>query len=208
MKKWIVTFALMFLAWGASAQIADTTLVSPSSIGILKRSGARMKMDKVRLTREEQQLLLSDIGGVDYNDTWKKARGWRTAGISMMAGGSAVALFGAGYTMVYSLAGLFGIVIGAGTAAVVTGAVGGDSDAAAQDAADNVSEEIGPHITAGVIITAVGAGTAVAGIPITVVNCRKMSKIVDEYNDIHNPAPAAELTFGPTRSGVGLALNF
>lgn len=203
MKKWIVTFALMLLAWGASAQIADTTYVS-----MLKRTGARMKLDGVRLSKVEQQQLLSDIGGVDYNDAWNKARGWRTAGISMMAAGSAVALFGAGYTMVYSLAGLFGIVIGAGTAAVVTGAVGGDSDAAAQGAADNVSAEIGPHITGGLITTFVGAGTAIAGIPITVVNCRKMSKIVDEYNNIHNPAPAAELTFGPTRNGVGLALNF
>ena len=206
MKKWLFTIALMLLAWGASAQIADTTYA-----GVLKRTGARMKLDGVRLSRVEQQQLLSDIGGVDYNDAWNKARGWRTAGISMMAGGSAVAVAGFGYAMVYAIAGMMGIVIGGGTAAVATGMVGGDSNAAAQDVANNVSSEFGPHISGGLIVSLVGAGTVAAGIPITVVNCRKMSKIVDEYNDIYNPAPAAPeatLTFGPTRSGVGFALKF
>ena len=199
MKKWIVTFALMLLAWGASAQIADTSYVS-----VLKRTGARMKLDGVRLSRVEQQQLLSDIGGVDYNDAWNKARGWRTAGISMMAGGSAVALFGAGYAMVYALAGVLGIIIVAPVAAI-----GGEDSA--QEAADDISNQMAPHITGGLITCFIGTGTAIAGIPITVVNCRKMSKIVDEYNDIYNPAPAAPeatLTFGPTRSGIGLALNF
>ena len=57
----------MFLACGAYAQIADTTVISTETIGVLKRAGGGMKMDKVRLSREERQILLSDIGGIDEN---------------------------------------------------------------------------------------------------------------------------------------------
>lgn len=208
MKKLIVSIILMFLACGAYAQIADTTVISTETIGVLKRAGGGMKVDKVRLSREERQILLSDIGGIDYNADWNKAKGWRAAGISMIAGGSAVAVVGLGYFMGAAVAGMLGIVIGAGTAAVVTGAVGGDSNAAAQETSNNVSNEVSPHIAAGLIILTVGAGTAAAGIPITIVNCKRLSNIVDEYNAIHNPAPEASLSFGPTRNGIGLALNF
>ena len=56
-----------------------------------------------------------------------------------------------------------------------------------------------------------GLGVHIAGIPLTVVNSVKMSKLVDRYNESlpePEPAPQMELSFGPTINGVGLRLSF
>jgi len=124
----------------------------------------------------------------------------------MIAGGSTVAVVGAGFVVVYGLAAVLGIAIGASAEAMA----GGDGS----QAADSISAEIEPYIVGGTAAMFIGAGTAIAGIPVTVVNCRKMTKIVNRYNDsvtetsISEPSPEVTLSFGPTRSGVGVALNF
>lgn len=195
MKKLLLILAFVLAGANAYAQFADSTVVNH----VLKRRGSHVKLDGQRLSREQQQLLLSDIDGIDYNHDWKKARGWRAAGIGMVTGGSALAVFGAGFTLVYLIVGGMAVAIGATASA----AVGGDGS----EAAESVSEDIEPYINAGLIMTGVGVATTAAGIPVIAVNCHKMSKIVKKYNATQS-APAAEITFGPTASGVGFAINF
>ena len=195
MRKFIFSLILLLLGVSAYGQYIDSTAVNH----VLKRRGSALRLDGQRLSRADQMILLSDIDGVDYTEAWKKARGWRAAGIGMISGGSALAVFGVGYTFVYLIAGMMGVAIGATASAMV----GGDGN----EAAEEISNDIEPYINAGLIMTGVGIGTAVAGIPVTAVNSHKMSKIVKQYNATQS-APAAEVTFGPTASGVGFAINF
>lgn len=181
---------------------------------IAKRAGCTIKLDGEKLSREEAVELLRDIDGEDYSAEWCNARGWRTAGIVMMSAGGAVAVAGASTALTGALVSIFGAVVGGATGAIV-GSVGG-SDSAQKtggEAAESGAKAGVPLINTGLVIGAVGAVAAIAGIPITVVNCKRMTGIVDKYNAAQtSPAesavPAAELTFGPTSNGVGLSLRF
>lgn len=209
MKKFLFVFILLAVSVAAQAQYATET--------IAKRAGCTIKMDGQKLSKAECEQLLSDINGEDYSADWAKARGWRAAGISMISAGAGIAAVGVTTFLIGALTSMVGATVGA-TAGAVVGSVGGQETAqeTASSAAQNGAQAGKPYMTAGLIITAVGAGVHIAGIPITVVNCTKMSKLVDKYNEsllpieepIPEPAPELLLSFGATPSGIGLSLSF
>ena len=71
--------ALMLLSVGAWAQYAGT--------GVAKRAGTHIKVDGEKLSQEDQMILLSDIGGRDFNPAWQQAKAGRNAGMGLTIGG-------------------------------------------------------------------------------------------------------------------------
>ena len=209
MKKFLFVIILTAVSVAAQAQYATEP--------IAKRAGSTIKMDGQKLSKAECEHLLADIDGEDYSADWAKARGWRAAGISMISAGAGIAAVGAGTFLVGALTSMVGAAVGATTGAIV-GSIGGQESAqeTASTAAQNGADAGRPYMTAGLIMTAVGAAINIAGIPITAVNCTKMSKLVDKYNESHlpveeplpEPAPEVLLSFGATRNGIGLSLRF
>lgn len=203
-KKLVSVIILLVVALSAYAQYATPSLA--------ERKGCTIKIDGEKLSHQEANLLMSDIDGEDYSADWAKARGWRTAGISMIAGGGAIAAGGVMTVLIGALTSALGATIGAAAGATV-GSIGGEEQAqqSASEAAQKGADAGKPIITGGLIAMGVGLATHVAGIPLTVVNSVKMSKLVDRYNESlpePEPAPEIELSFGATRNGVGLCLNF
>lgn len=204
MKKIVSVLILLVVAVSAYAQYATPALA--------ERKGCTIKIDGERLSHQEANLLMSNIDGEDYSADWAKARGWRTAGISMIAGGGAIAAGGVMTVLIGALTSALGATIGAAAGATV-GSIGGEEQAqqSASEAAQKGADAGKPIITGGLIAMGVGLATHVAGIPLTVVNSVKMSKLVDKYNESlpePQPAPEIELSFGATRNGVGLCLSF
>ena len=204
MKKIITVLVLLAAAVSAYAQYATPALA--------ERKGCTIKIDGEKLSHQEANLLMADIDGEDYSAQWARARGWRTAGISMIAGGGAIAAGGAMTVLIGALTSALGATIGGATGAIV-GSIGGEEQAqqSASEAAQKGADAGKPIITGGLIAMGLGLGVHIAGIPLTVVNSVKMSKLVDRYNESlpePEPAPQMELSFGPTISGVGLRLSF
>ena len=204
MKKIITVLVLLAAAVSAHAQYAAPSLA--------ERKGCTIKIDGEKLSQEEALRLMSNIDGEDYSGEWANARGWRTAGISMIAGGGAIAAGGAMTVLIGALTSALGATIGGATGAIV-GSIGGEEQAnqSASDAAQKGADAGKPIITGGLIAMGLGLATHIAGIPLTVVNSVKMSKLVDRYNESlpePEPAPQMELSFGATINGVGLRLSF
>lgn len=204
MKKIVSVLILLVVAVSAYAQYATPALA--------ERKGCAIKIGDQKLSKTEAEILMSNIDGEDYSADWAKARGWRTAGISMLAGGGGIMVVGGTVALIGALASMFGATTGA-VAGTIVGSVGGSETASqtGQQAAQKGAQAGVPIMTTGGIIALVGALVHVAGIPLTVANSVKMSKLVDKYNESlpePQPAPEMELSFGATRNGVGLCLNF
>lgn len=204
MKKIITVLVLLAAAVSAYAQYATPALA--------ERKGCTIKIDGEKLSHQEANLLMSNIDGEDYSGEWARARGWRTAGISMIAGGGAIAAGGVMTVLIGALTSALGATIGGATGAIV-GSIGGEEQAnqSASEAAQKGADAGKPIITGGLIAMGLGLGVHIAGIPLTVVNSVKMSKLVDRYNESlpePEPAPEMDLSFGPTINGVGLRLSF
>ncbi|MBQ9410902.1 MAG: hypothetical protein IJU21_04765 [Bacteroidales bacterium] len=198
MKKFLFILILLGLSFTAAAQYAN--------IPAAKRVGCRIKLDGEKLSAAQSQMLMADIGGEDYSAEWANARGWRAAGISMIAGGGVIAAGGAMTALIGVLTSAVGATVGA-TAGAAVGSIGGQD--AAQDAANegarNGAQAGQPIITGGLIAMGLGLGIHFAGVPITIVNATKMSRLVDKYNESQEP----QLSFGISRSGgIGLCLSF
>ena len=181
---------LLLLSLGAWAQYNGT--------GIVRRAGTRIKVDGVKLSREDQEALLSDIAGKDCNPAWQKAKTGRNAGMGLTIGGGVVALGGSAAVLV----GLTASVIGAGVGAVV-GSIGGEEGA--QQGAEQGAAAGEPYITGGLIATGAGLAAMGAGIPLMIVNNKKLNNIVRTCNEERS---GAQLSLGPTGNGFGLVLNF
>ena len=204
MKRIITVLVLLVATVSAYAQYANPALA--------ERKGCTIKIDGEKLSHQEANILMSNIDGEDYSGEWARARGWRTAGISMIAGGGAIAAGGAMTVLICALTSALGATMGAVAGATV-GSIGGEEQAnqSASEAAQKGADAGKPIITGGLIAMGLGLGVHIAGIPLTVVNSVKMSKLVDRYNESlpePEPAPQMELSFGPTCNGVGLRLSF
>ena len=206
MKKIFTVLVLLAAAVSAYAQYATPALA--------ERKGCTIKIDGEKLSHQEANLLMSNIDGEDYSAQWAKARGWRTAGISMIAGGGAIAAGGAMTVLIGALTSALGATVGAVAGATV-GSIGGEEQAqqSASEAAQKGADAGKPIINGGLIAMGLGLATHIAGIPLTVVNSVKMSKLVDKYNESlpaaePQPVPEMELSFGATRNGIGLCLSF
>jgi len=167
----------------------------------IKRAGCSIKMDGEKLSREQTDLLLSDIGGEDLRNDWKTAKGWRTAGIALTATGGTAIVAGAGTVMIGALTSALGATAGA-IAGGTAGAISGDKDAsqkAANDAAKQGAQAGTPIMNGGLACMIAGTVALAAGIPLIVVNCKRMNGIVKRHN---------ELIIGPAQEGVGVAMRF
>lgn len=177
-----------------SAAGDESTPVDPKNIG-LHRFLDGMKLDGMQLTKEQQMDILAELSaadGEDYISQWEKYRKGRGTGVGLIIAGSSLAAAGGA------------VVVGSGlvfVACVIWVALGG------QEAVDNFSRQFAPWFISGAIGVGAGAAVAAVGIPITVSNCKKMNAITDRYNQPRT-ASSPVLTFGTTRSGIGLALNF
>lgn len=206
MKRCILILFLLMLSLAASAQYVH-------------RRGGHMTRDKEKIALEEQQLILSDINGIDYNGVWKDYNGWRKTGLGLTIGGSVVAGGGALTFLTGALVSMLGAAVGAVGGAAVGGSVGGSAGAqsGAQAGAEAGVKAGQPIMTGGLIAMGVGAVALGAGIPVLVVNCKRMNRIVADYNGtlpdptLEEPAveePAVEVAFGPAPSGIGFTVSF
>ena len=184
---------LLLVSFVARAQYADT------DAGVLKRSGTHLKMDGVKLSREAQAALLADIDGIDYNKAWNKAKSGRNAGVWLIIGGHVVAIGGVSLATLGVTASLYGALIGAMVGAIVGG------EETAQQAADAGATAGDGYIKAGLITGGVGLAAVAAGIPMVIVNSKKLNGIVDDYNA---GGPGAQVSLGPTTNGFGLSVRF
>lgn len=206
MRRCIVILFLLTLSLAASAQYVH-------------RKGGHMTRDKEIISLEEQQQILSDINGVDYTGLWKDYNTWRKTGLGLTIGGSVVAGGGALTFLTGALVSMLGAAVGA-VGGAVGGSIGGSEGAqsGAQAGAEAGVQAGQPIMTGGLIAMGVGAVALGAGIPVLVVNCKRMNRITADYNaTLPEPAveePAAEdnslleVAFGPAPSGVGLTLRF
>lgn len=206
MRRCIVILFLLTLSLAASAQYVH-------------RKGGHMTRDKEIISLEEQQQILSDINGVDYTGLWKDYNTWRKTGLGLTIGGSVVAGGGALTFLTGALVSMLGAAVGA-VGGAVGGSIGGSEGAqsGAQAGAEAGVQAGQPIMTGGLIAMGVGAVALGAGIPVLVVNCKRMNRITADYNaTLPEPAveePATEdnslleVAFGPAPSGVGLTLRF
>ena len=198
MKRLFLILVLLAVAVSASGQYVQ---------GPLKRVGGTLKSPSGKLTKEELAQVLQDIDGQDCTAEWKKAKGWRGAGVGLIAGGSVMGVGGLGLFMVGALTSAVGGAVGA-TAGAVAGSIGGkesSQSAAQQGAQQGVSAGKG-LMTAGVIVTGVGVACTLAGIPLVIVNCTRMSHLADRYNASHGEEGTLEVSLVP--GGVGLTYSF
>lgn len=190
MKRFIVVSMLIFLSLGAWAQYSGTSPV--------RRAGTHIKIDGERLSPQDQAALLADIDGQDYNEAWDKARKGRNTGMGLTIGGGVAAVCGGVVTVLGLTTSIFGAIVG-GT----VGSIGGQESA--QQAADEGASAGKPFITAGMITSGLGIAAAAVGIPMLVSNNKTLNGIVNKYN---GSKTTAQVSVGPTRNGIGLALVF
>lgn len=197
MKRWFLILFFLTLTLSASAQY-------------ISHKGGTILLDGEKLSKEDAQVLLSDINGVDYSNAWYGYNTWRKTGLGLTIGGSIVAGGGALTFLTGALVSMFGAVIGG-----AAGAIGGpDSASSGAEAGAKAGQ---PIMTGGLIATGVGAACLGAGIPLLAVNSHRMNRIVKDYNAaipapaVEEPAveePAVEVAFGPAPSGIGFTVNF
>lgn len=188
MKKFILLFLLL-----AGTQ-AFAQYVPEWHQGELKKKGTVLALQGEKLDKATTQAILDQVGGPEMVAAWdkySKERGW---GIGLTAGGYTLAAAGFCFGGVYVLAGVVGTIFVA---------IGG------QEAVDKMWEDLGPKVQIGGVAMLTGLAVGTTGVVLLCVgngNMRKLARTCDAAG--LEPLPAAQLTFGPTPSGVGLALRF
>ena len=162
--------------------------------GELKKKGTVLAIEKQKLDRETTNAILNQVGGDDMVASWEKYRRERGWGIGLTAGGYTLAAAGFCFGGVYLVGGIF---------ASMFAAIGG------QEAVDTVWADLGPMVQIGVVGFFTGLAVGTTGVVLLCVgngNMRKLARTCDAAG--LPPLTTAQLTFGPTPSGVGLALRF
>lgn len=189
MRKVIISLIAVFWAMTAFAQY-----VPEWHQGDLKKKGTVIALQGEKLDRETTQAILNQTGGPDMVAAWEKYRSERGWGIGLTAGGYTLAVAGFCYGGVYLLAGVIGSIFAA---------IGG------QEAVDKLWSDLGPNVALGGGIMLAGLAVGTTGVVLLCVgngNMKKMARTCDAAGLA--PVPEAQITFGPTPSGVGLALRF
>ena len=188
MKKFILLF-LLLVGTQAFAQY-----VPEWHQGELKKKGTVLAIQKQKLDKETTQAILNQVGGPEMVASWDKYRKERGWGIGLTAGGYSLAVAGFCFGGVYLMAGIIGTIFVA---------IGG------QEAVDQMWADLGPKVQIGGAAMLTGLAVGTTGVVLLCVgngNMRKIARTCDAAG--LEPVPAAQLTFGPTPSGVGLALRF
>ena len=182
----LIAAALLLIGSGVFAQT-----VPDWEPGQLVRKGTRIAVDSVKLDKATTLLLLEQAGGPQLSADWQKYSSQRGWGIGLTAGGFTVAAAGLLYSMTMVVGGAVG-------SALV--AVGGEQ------AVQGVWNGMSPHINGGMVVAGVGAVAGVTGVVLLINGNTHLRRIVKDCN---NPASGeVAFSFGPTPSGIGLALSF
>lgn len=189
MNRFLFLLPLISLLFAGQALRAQT--VPDWQPGELSRKGARIAVQGVKLDKDGTLMLLEQAGGPDLSGAWQRYASQRGWGIGLTAGGFTTAVVGTGYTLVYITAGAVGTMFAA---------VGGD------EAVQSLWDQLGPRASAGLVVAGAGLVAGVTGIVLLVNGNTHLKRIVSTCNE--TGAPAAELTFGATPHGIGLALRF
>ena len=131
-----------------------------------------------KLTDQQARALFSDVEGLDRSDSYTRFRNNYKAGTGLMIGGSACILCSP-FLIAYGV--VFALIPDTrnfGMAGLVLGSV----------------------------MFYGGTACFITGIPLLCVNNSRLKSLAEAYND--SSSRSVELSFGPTASGVGLALNF
>ena len=164
--------------------------------GDLKKKGTRIAVLDEKLDKETTLLLVEGVGGPEMVADWQKyarERGW---GIGLTSGGYTLAVAGFCYGGVYLMAGLVGTIFAA---------IGG------QEAVDKLWADLGPQVSIGGSAMAAGLVVGTTGVVLLCRGNHQLKHIVSACNAAGLPPVETSdlsLTFGPTPSGVGLALHF
>ena len=188
MKKFILLF-LLLAGTQAFAQYAPEW-----HQGELKKKGTVLALQGVKLDKATTQAILDQVGGPEMVAAWDKYRKERGWGIGLTAGGYTLAAAGFCFGGVYVLAGVVGTIFVA---------IGG------QEAVDKMWADLGPKVQIGGAAMLTGLAVGTTGVVLLCVgngNMKKLARTCDAAG--LEPVSAAQLTFGPTPSGVGLALRF
>ena len=205
MKRVLVL--LLALLWAASA---FAQYVPEWYQGDLKKKGTVLAIQGEKLDRETTAAILNQVGGPEMVAAWDKYRKERGWGIGLTSGGYTLAAAGFCYGGVYLMAGIVGTIFVA---------IGG------QEAVDKMWADLGPQVTIGGIAMFTGLAVGTTGVVLLCVGNGNMRKTARLCNDAGLPlpelapepvaepveaveGPVAFLTFGPTPSGIGLALRF
>jgi hypothetical protein len=189
MKRIVVL--LLALLWAVTA---FAQYVPEWHQGELKRRGTKLAVLDEKLDKEATLALLTQVGGTDMADAWEKACSLRGWGIGLTSGGYTLAAAGFCFGGIYILAGVVGTIFAA---------IGG------QEAVDKLWADLGPNVTIGGVVMGVGLAAGTTGVVLLCVgngNLRKMTRTADAAG--LPPLTDVQLTFGPTPSGMGLALRF
>jgi hypothetical protein len=191
MKKTVILVLALFWAVSAMAQYA----VAPEWYqGDLKKKGTVLALQGEKLDRATTEAILNQVGGPDMVAAWDKYRSERGWGIGLTAGGYTLAAAGVCFGGVYFIAGVVGSMFAA---------IGG------QEAVDKVWADLGPKVQIGGVAMLTGFVAGTTGVVLLCVgngNMRKLAQACDAAGLA--PVTDLQLTFGPTPSGMGLALRF
>ena len=191
MKK--VVLLVLSLCWAVSA-LAQYAVAPDWYQGDLKKKGTVLALQGEKLDRATTEAILSQVGGPEMVAAWDKYRKERGWGIGLTAGGYTLAAAGFCFGGVYIMAGLIGTMFVA---------IGG------QEAVDKLWADLGPMVQIGGVAMFTGLAAGTTGVVLLCVgngNMRKLAKACDAAGLA--PVTDVQLTFGPTPSGVGLALRF
>lgn len=186
MKRLFLAVFALLIAVSASAQYA----IDPSSPSEIRVRGSKIICDGEKLTKDQAAVLFSDFGGLDRGEEYLSNRAGYRTGVGLSAGGAAVFVVGVPASYVATaFAVAYGLAAGLGGEEVPVGI------------------PIALYSTYGA--TLAGALIMLAGIPTAAVYQHRIKTMANEYNELsYNNTKAPVLTFGPTKSGVGMAINF
>ena len=189
MRKAVILLLGLLWATGLMAQY-----VPEWHQGDLKKKGTVLALQGRKLDRETTQAILNQVGGTEMVASWDKYRKERGWGIGLTAGGYTLAAAGFCFGGIYLLAGVIGTMFVA---------IGG------QESVDKLWADLGPMVRIGGIAMGTGLVAGTTGVVLLCVGNGQMRKTARLCDAAGLPAaPAAELTFGPAPSGVGLTLRF
>lgn len=181
MKRIVILLLSLAFSVAASAQYAS----APQ--GYLETRGAKVFCNGQRLSPDQAAVIFSDMGGVDRSADYLKYRKGYRAGVGLAVGGASAIMLG---SLLYTTSAVAALVVG------IPMAFAGEPMP--------IGIDIGLY--GGVSMAAAGLAVMIAGIPTAVVYQGRIKDMAAACNTSSAFSPS--VTVGPTRSGLGLALNF
>lgn len=195
MKRLLLLLVCGFITIAASAQYAV------QNVPVLK--GSRVFVDGEKISNEAVVAYLVSAYDNSVADSWTKNRTAYKTGLGLTIAGSSVTWCG-------SLVFTAGMIAGAGTLITVPilgmgGIVAGDMQPAG-DYLDGGLSAADLMISIGGCSALAGLAMLASGIPVLCVYKTRLNTMFQEYGS--GLASDINLSFGPTGSGIGLALKF